>query len=558
MTAAHLAFAEPGRPASRSCWPEPLVAAALSAGSCLVLVLLGVHGGDEPAQLYRSMLAAHGIVFWDNYWYAGLQLPSYSLLYPSLATVIGNVPLVCAGAIASSALFASLGAGLDAVSQAAGRWAARTFAVLSSGPLITGEYPYSLGTAALVTTVWCLWRRRPWAAACSSLLTVAFSPLAFVFLGLLVTGLAMTGKAPELRRNAPFVTGMVAAAALAGATQILFPVHGWMWFPATTLLPALGVLLLCAVICRRPGRPPLLPVVLVLWCGFCLVAFMFVNPVGYIATRPRLMLFPVVLLAVAWPVTSWRRVLTGLVLVLVLAWTVWPYVPALPPALSSPDASRRYWAPALSFLDSSWTPDQRVEVVPTLGHWEARYVGVNFPLARGWYRQPDLDRNPDLYRDLTAGRYAAWLRNNGVRYVLLPPGVVEGRWEQALLNSGRSGLTELPSSGGWRFFELAVATPLLTGPSPARVQALTHAAVTATVSKRGRYLLRILFDPYWQVHGRVCLRRGYGDLTVVDAPAAASFTLLSPTGQQQLLPVLYRALWARPWDGPRVLGTACH
>lgn len=537
MTSIPLAVARPaGVPRSGRRWPEPLVAAAVAAGSCGLLVLLGVHGGDEPAQRYRSMLAGQGSVLWDNYWYAGIHLPSYSLLYPWAAGLVGNVPLVCAGAIAASALFASLAGGL-ADTPAAGRWAARTLAVLSSGPLVTGEYPYSLGVSALVATGWMLWRRRPVLAAATALLTVAFSPLAFAFLSLLTAGLAVTGRQPWLRRNGPFIVGMALAAGIAVASQALFPVRGWMWFPASTLLPALGVLLLCAVGCRRRSVPPVLPVVVVLWAGFCLLAFNRVNPVGYIATRPRMLFFPVVLLAVQWPVRP-RQVLTVLALGLSLIWTVRPYALALPPALTTATAERGYWSPALSFLRSSWTPDYRVEVVPTPGHWEAWYVAERFPLARGWYRQPDLDRNPDLYRDLTAARYARWLRDNGVRYVLLPPGVVEGRWEQALLRSGRSDLRELPPAGGWRFFELVDPTPLLTGVGPAQVLFQQHTVIGGTLSRAGSYLLRLHFDPYWRVRGAVCVRRAPGDLTVVEAAAAGSFTLTSPTGLQELLPRL--------------------
>ena len=66
-------------------------------------------------------------------------------------------------------------------------------------------------------------------------------------------------------------------------------------------------------------------------------------------------------------------------------------------------------------------PLGRVEVVPTALHWEAVYVALRFPLARGWERQLDTANNPIFYDPgrLTPRSYRAWLLDNGVRFVAL-------------------------------------------------------------------------------------------------------------------------------------------
>ena len=85
-------------------------------------------------------------------------------------------------------------------------------------------------------------------------------------------------------------------------------------------------------------------------------------------------------------------------------------------------AEAAFWEPATDFLAERWSPDYRVEVVPTGDHWEAyRLPLAGFPLARGWYRQLDIAQNPLFYEEpLEPEAYRAWLDDMGVRWVLLP------------------------------------------------------------------------------------------------------------------------------------------
>ena len=107
-------------------------------------------------------------------------------------------------------------------------------------------------------------------------------------------------------------------------------------------------------------------------------------------------------------------------------------------------ARGEFWRPALAFLRADPNPNYRVDVVPTFDNWEAYYLPqAGFALARGWYRQLDLVRNPALYRaTLTGPNYREWLRANGVRYVMLPRvelDRVAATAQAELLRSGRVG-----------------------------------------------------------------------------------------------------------------------
>ena len=67
-----------------------LIVIALAAGGVVVVWLVGWRGSDVPAQLYRlEIFRTSGFAIWDNHWYAGHYLLSYSALFPPLGATIG-------------------------------------------------------------------------------------------------------------------------------------------------------------------------------------------------------------------------------------------------------------------------------------------------------------------------------------------------------------------------------------------------------------------------------------------------------------------------------------
>jgi hypothetical protein len=506
---------------------EALTAAALALLASALVVAFAPPGGDAAAHLYRTMLVRDGVHLWDNLWFAGhYPLASYSVLYYLPSALVGNVPLVIAAVVVSAALFASLAAHEWGP---AARWPARAFGVLVATPLFTGTYSYALGLAAALASLRLLQTRRTVPALVCAALTLGFSALAFAFLCIALAAVGLVRGRPG--RHAALVGGAVAL--LAGAQLaliVLFPSEGRYPYSPVSLLAVLGVSGLGAALALH-ARVRLLAAFLFLWGVANVVAFLVPSPFGDNLTRLRAVAFPLVLLAAV--LAQFRpRWLAAAGLAAALVYNVAPDLSALPKrAGDARTAERGFWEPALDFLRSRGSPEYRVEVVPTFGHWEAYWVPrAGAALARGWYRQIDLAENPELYREpLTAAAYRAWLRRLGVRFVLLPAarlGPLGATREAALLRSGRSGLRPVLWTRAWTIYEVPDAVPILTGGSPARLERLDHEQVAGWVARPGTFRLRVRYTPYWDVvRGDVCVERTADGMTRLVARRAGRFVL---------------------------------
>jgi hypothetical protein len=185
----------------------------------------------------------------------------------------------------------------------------------------------------------------------------------------------------------------------------------------------------------------------------------------------------------------------------------------------------------LAFRAAHPAPGFRLEVVPTSNHWEAYYLPrAGYALARGWYRQLDIADNPALYRPrLTPSAYRTWLRQDAVKYVLLPEGALEAidaRREAALLRSGKSGLHQVWRGRQGSIYPLSHADPLLTGPGRTTVTSFTSSTIAGRVSKAGVYLLRVHYTPYWQADPKgLCVERAGRAMTRLVVARAGRFRL---------------------------------
>jgi hypothetical protein len=548
MTSAAVALVDKGR-VSLLRRRELLLAGALTAAFAALVHAVGPAPGDAPVHLYRTFLVRDGALIWDNFWYAGTYpLASYSLLYYLPAALVGNLPLVFAAAVASTVLFSSLA--LRQWGRAA-LWPSRVFGVLAAAPLFTGLYAYSLGFATMLGTLKLLQLRRFRLAALVAALTVGFSPLAFVFLCLVVGSYAVWRRQISVR-YLWFGIGLGAAAGIELAALVLFP-GGTGTFPFHWIdfVGVLGVTSLGVLLARQSRRAGPLVAFYALWGLGSVVVYVVPTPLGDNWTRLSAFVFPVMLLTASLAGFRPRR-LVVLALAAAFVYNVVPYALLVPSRLDNQTQQASFWQPAIGFLRTHEQPGYRVEVVPTAEHWEADWIPkAGFPLARGWYRQVDETDNPVLYsKHLDAASYRHWLRTAAVKYILLtrtaPLDWDGGPREASILRSPRSGFEVVFQSRNWTIYELPHATPLLTGPAHPVVSAFGqpvirgrgaahpvvtsfgHTAIRGRVFAAGRYLLRAHYNPYWRLKGAGCVARGPDKMTVLDLPRPEQFALAVP------------------------------
>lgn len=529
-------------------WREAVIAALLALGGATLLNLLTPPPDDASAHLYRALLVQRDSYLWDNFWYAGdYPLVSYSLLLYLPQEYVGPATAAIAAVVISAALFAVL-----VVTRwgAPAAWGARAFGLLALGPLFTGGYAYAVGAMVMLLCLIALQRRRQVIGGVLGAVTLGVSPLAFVFLALILAAVWLEHRRFD-PRTIVVAAWLGALVVVQAAIGYLFPSEGVYPFLVGHLLAVLAISILGITLARRRPETHLIMWLLILWAVGALLLYAVPTPVGDNLARLRYFAFPI--LVVAAGVAAWRpRLLVTLALVGSLAYGALPDLVDAVTRSDSRPTQEEFWAPALGFLAEHQTPDYRVEVVQTAGRWEAFWVPkAGYALVRGWYRQVDLAENPVLYqREIRPWEYRMWLRSRAVRYVLLPdtPLDSEGAEEEArLLRSGASGLRLVERTGAWSIYELPDPTPLMTGPGAARITTQGHDELKGVVEEPGLYLLRVRWMPYWSAAGVIdCVTSGPDGQTLVRARSRGGFALRAT----ERADLLVERMFAAPAQGP--------
>jgi hypothetical protein len=481
---------------------DVLVPASLAAFLASLLVWLGPPGTDLAAHVYqRALYLQHGFVLWNNFWYAGrYSFVTYSLLYYPLAAAIGIGLLAVVTVAVAVASFSAL-AQREWGEQS--RWASWAFALCWAALVVSGAYPFMLGSAFALVALLVVQRGHVWAFVAAAALTLASSPLAFLLLVVVLVGVAL-GRRDHTARLVVPALAVVGMATVEIVLQRMFPGGGTFPFSLAEFLAAVTFCLLGIGLTWNVGAARILRWMFVAYLAACIASFAVSSPVGENIARLRFAAVPITILTLSlrrwrpWPVCA-------AVMALALSWNFSPIAASLARGAGDPAAHAAYWRPAITYLHQHVTPSYRVEAVDTAGHWPAYFLaGARIPLARGWFRQEDFPQNRVLYGPLGRAAYLAWLRRLGVRYVVLTTATPDysARGEARLLASERSGLEVVFRTPTTRIFEVPSPQPLVA--RPARVLALGYTSIRLFVPRPGRYRLAVTYSPYWHTP-RGCL-----------------------------------------------------
>src|SRR5437763_7050757 len=224
------------RPGALTC--EALLAAGVAASLAALLLWAGPPGNDIAAHIYqRTLFLQHGFVLWNNFWYAGrYSFVTYSVLYYPLAAVLG-IKLLAVATVATSVI--AFAAVVRHEWGGRGSWSIRAFAVVWAVLVLSGAYPFMLGSAFALVALSALQRGRRAIFAAAALGSFAASPLAFLLLVVVLAGVALAR-----RREVASLLVPAAAVAAIGALEVLlqrmFPGHGKFPFSSAEFAAAVA------------------------------------------------------------------------------------------------------------------------------------------------------------------------------------------------------------------------------------------------------------------------------------------------------------------------------
>ncbi|UQX87519.1 hypothetical protein M6D93_14585 [Jatrophihabitans telluris] len=417
------------------------------AGSLLFVVVKPPVADLQAADARAGAAARHvGLGYWLS-WFGGSSPGQYSILTPAVASVVGVTTLAAASVIAIGFLARPLLA-----NTYRHRSAAYLVVISALCNLWSGRVPFSVGIAISLAGLLLLLRGRPLLGGVVNALATLFSPLAPVFILLVLIGPALARpdwRGRLIRFGIPSVLGIAVPALLFGAPSP-------MPFAWTTLAWCIGIMLAALLLdLPRPMR-------IGLWASAlaCLALFVIPSGVGANISRYAFLLLPPVIWAVA---RNSRRVVV-LALLPAFAYSGYLVVRDLNNA-AQPAAQQTYYQGLRAELGTLGARDNhRAEILDTPTHRASAELVPDVYLARGWETQSDSTSNAIFYRPdaLTATSYQQWLSVNAVAWVAVPnaPGPTY-QAEASLVGLGLNYLHEIWHDGQWTLFAVQDAKPIV-------------------------------------------------------------------------------------------------
>jgi hypothetical protein len=425
-----------------------LVTLLTSVVLCVGFLLLPLAGTDLSAQVARGhFFREHGFVPIDLRWYGGVYPFGYSALTGPLNALLGSRGVGATACVVSAVAFAWLLARVGARRPTLGGVLGAIVGVFN---LVSGRTTFALGIAFGMLALCAVVlpglspRWRLGLAAGLAALASAGSPVAGVFTGICGVALLLSGK-----RKEGLALGIGAGVALV-PPALLFRDGGVQPFSEESMKVTLAVCV--AVFFLVPKQHLALRIGTVIAGLSCLAAFYLPTPLGSNVIRlPILFAAPI---AVAFATID-RRWLAGIVAA--ICWWQPPLVAGDLGHAGERAAQRWFYQPLIDELERRG-PVGRVEVVPLRDHWEATYVADAVPIARGWLRQVDVERNGLFYDgSLTPATYLEWLYRNAIDYVAVPQGArldFAGREEASLIEASLPYLRKTWETGDWVLYKV--------------------------------------------------------------------------------------------------------
>ena len=510
----------------------PVAVAALGSIAYLIVEPRTV---DFAAGLYRAHLfGEEGLALWNGNWYSGHHVLGYSVLFPPLAWLVGSRVLGALAALAAAALFESL------VREHFGpraRWGAVFFGAAAVAPLWSGRIPFLLGAAVGLAAALALQRERKGLAVLLALACGLASPVAGAFLGLAAISFGLTrareaGRGKRLRAAAPGAWILAAAFVPAVLIGLAFGTDGREPFDLSTFWPL--PLMAAGFALALPREERTLRAAAVLYGLACCAAYVIDSPMGGNAARfAGLLGAPLLVCALLvhgrprgrLALAATAATLAGLTFI---QWS--PPVRDAVKAFEDPSVDAAYYAPLNDFLRTAGGPPGRVEIPFTRSHWEAYEVGRDHPLARGWLRQADIERNGIFYGGaLDSLTYGAWLSEHGVRWVALPDAKPDysSYDERALIEAGLPYLELRARLEHWRVYEVTLPNAMVVPRSGARmeIEELGNDHVVLRALGAGEGTLRVGWSHYWKPDSGCVERDGEWTRVIADRAGTVRLTM---------------------------------
>ena len=437
---------------------QPLVVSGAVAVILGVLYLAApLMGQDLSAQIAHADFAhAHPLRPVDFRWFGGSLQFGYSLYVPILAAYVGPQILGVIAAVIGTLLTTTIFVRSGLRHPMLGGVFAAACQVAN---LTEGRIAFAVGLVFTLAATLPLVERdgghRLWTAV-AALLAGAANPVAGLFVGVVGLTVLVHGRVADAVRL------LVGAALGIGLVSLLFADGGPFVYAGGDAARAAAVTVLVAVLVPRWAS--------YLWTGAAIAvvmvaaAYVLTTPVGANASRLA-MLFAIPVIAAAVEFVWWRTA-TAIVAAAVIQT---PVVFGTLGSAGHPITRPGYFTPLTDRIAAAGPVTGRIEIPEATGHWEAAYVAREYPLARGWLRQVDIELwDRTLYDDdgLTATSYQTFLRRTATQYVAVPNArlTFTGTREAALIRKGLPYLKAIWRSDDWTLYAVSGATPIVAPP----------------------------------------------------------------------------------------------